>query len=248
MTFSDLVYLWIAIGILIFPLTLLKTAPYGRHSTTTWGPLIGNKMGWVIMELPALILVPLLFVISEQQSPTMAGFYVLLWAIHYANRTVVYPNRIKTSGKKIPLAIVSFAFVFNLINGFLNGYYFAHFPTKEFSASIRTIHFWLGLSLFLFGLISNWLHDNKLIALRKNHSGYQIPRGGLFRWVSCPNHFSEIIEWCGFALMTLSPAALSFAIWTLVNLLPRALDHHRWYRKEFEDYPIDRKAVIPFIL
>jgi hypothetical protein len=42
--------------------------------------------------------------------------------------------------------------------------------------------------------------------------------------------------------------ALSFAIWTIANLLPRALQHHRWYQQTFSEYPAERKAVIPFIL
>jgi steroid 5-alpha reductase family enzyme len=70
----------------------------------------------------------------------------------------------------------------------------------------------------------------------------------LFRYVSCPNFLGEILEWTGFAIMTWSPAALAFAVWTLVNLVPRALDHHNWYRSRFEDYPPGRKALIPFVL
>jgi hypothetical protein len=42
--------------------------------------------------------------------------------------------------------------------------------------------------------------------------------------------------------------AFSFALWTAVNLIPRALDHHRWYLKTFPDYPKERKAVIPFLV
>jgi 3-oxo-5-alpha-steroid 4-dehydrogenase 1 len=43
--------------------------------------------------------------------------------------------------------------------------------------------------------------------------------------------------------------ALSFAVWTAVNLIPRALDHHKWYKSYFkEEYPKQRKAVIPFLL
>ncbi|MEX2589838.1 MAG: hypothetical protein WD334_06510, partial [Chitinophagales bacterium] len=74
------------------------------------------------------------------------------------------------------------------------------------------------------------------------------PNGGLFRYVSSPNLFGEIIEWTGWALMTWSMPTLSFAIWTWANLLPRALDHHRWYNSYFKEYPKERKAVIPFVL
>jgi hypothetical protein len=57
-----------------------------------------------------------------------------------------------------------------------------------------------------------------------------------------------MVEWGGFALMAWSLPALSFAIWTIANLLPRALQHHKWYQQTFSDYPAERKAVIPFIL
>jgi hypothetical protein len=77
---------------------------------------------------------------------------------------------------------------------------------------------------------------------------YAIPRGSLFECVSCPNHLGEIVEWFGFALMCWNLPALSFAIWTAANLIPRALSHHRWYAEKFANYPKERKALIPFVM
>jgi steroid 5-alpha reductase family enzyme len=103
--------------------------------------------------------------------------------------------------------------------------------------------------LFVCGFAVNKHSDWLLRKLRKpGESGYSIPRGGLFRWVSCPNYLGEIIEWIGWAVATWSLAGLSFAVWTAANLIPRAWQYHRWYRKEFPDYPKKRKAVIPFLL
>ena len=79
-------------------------------------------------------------------------------------------------------------------------------------------------------------------------SGYKIPRGGLYRWVSCPNYFGELLEWLGWALATWSTAGLAFAVYTAANLVPRALAHHRWYQERFDDYPAERKAVVPLVL
>ena len=88
-----------------------------------------------------------------------------------------------------------------------------------------------------------------LIKLRPaKGNGYKIPYGGLFKYVSCPNFFGEIISWAGFALVAFNLPALSFLIWTLINLSTRALDHHRWYLKEFPEYDKDRKALIPYLL
>ena len=41
---------------------------------------------------------------------------------------------------------------------------------------------------------------------------------------------------------------LVFFFWTLANLLPRALSNHEWLKREFENYPKNRKAVIPGII
>jgi hypothetical protein len=57
-----------------------------------------------------------------------------------------------------------------------------------------------------------------------------------------------MIEWTGWAFATLSWPGAVFALWTAANLVPRALQHHAWYRSTFADYPRPRKAIIPFVL
>ena len=90
--------------------------------------------------------------------------------------------------------------------------------------------------------------DNILFSLRRNSIGdYKIPKEGLFKWISCPNYLGEIIEWCGWALATWSLAGLSFAIWGMANLIPRARSNHKWYLENFSDYPSERKALVPKI-
>ena len=78
------------------------------------------------------------------------------------------------------------------------------------------------------------------------HSHF-ISREGLYRFVSCPNYLGEVVEWCGFALLTFSLPGLLFAVWTAANLVPRARTHHEWYRRTFPEYPAGRKAIIPFV-
>ena len=90
--------------------------------------------------------------------------------------------------------------------------------------------------------------DRQLALLGRNGEGYQVPRGGLYRWVSCPNYLGEIIQWTGWAIAAWSLAGWIFAIWTFANLAPRAIAHHRWYRQTFEDYPPERRALIPYLL
>ena len=109
--------------------------------------------------------------------------------------------------------------------------------------------FIIGLLIFFTGMIINVYSDNILFLLRKDgNTKYKIPYGGLFKWVSSPNYFGEILEWTAFALMTWSWAGLSFMIWTMANLVPRAIKGHQWYHDKFESYPKNRKAIFPFII
>lgn len=95
------------------------------------------------------------------------------------------------------------------------------------------------------GFALNLHSDNTLLKLRKpGETGYSIPQGGGFRYVSCPNYLGEVMEWAGWALATWSLAGLAFFVFTAANLVPRALSHHRWYRERFEDYPPGRRAII----
>jgi steroid 5-alpha reductase family enzyme len=140
--------------------------------------------------------------------------------------------------------------LFNLVNGFLNGFYLGHMEWARGNiAWLTDPRFIIGIIFFISGFFINQVSDNHLIRLRRGKkSGYYIPTHRLFRRVSCPNFTGEIIEWSGFAIMTWSLPGLSFAIWTMANLIPRALHHHNWYRETFDNYPEQRKAVIPYLL
>ena len=243
MEITEFAYIWILIALIIFPINLIFKAPYGKHSTKKWGKTIDNKTGWFLMELPALVTCPSIYFIVVEEISLSIGF-VFIWITHYFNRTIIYPLRIKTKGKKIPIAIVASAFFFNLINGFLNGYFISliNFESLSFTYIIS------GLLIFIIGFYVNVSSDNKLIKLRTNQKDYVIPKGGLFNYVSCPNFLGEIIEWLGFAIMTLNLGSTSFLIWTICNLIPRSKAHHKWYKENFEKYPTTRKAVIPYLL
>ena len=71
----------------------------------------------------------------------------------------------------------------------------------------------------------------------------------MFTYISGANFFGEILEWTGFAIASWSQPAAVFAFATALNIGPRALHHHEWYLAKFkEDYPKQRKALIPFLL
>ncbi|MAO32807.1 MAG: hypothetical protein CL824_04800 [Crocinitomicaceae bacterium] len=247
MTFYNFVWAWTTIAIIVFLILIYFKikAPYGRHTSNKWGPVIDNKWGWFWMELPAFLLMPLLALLGPEPKTDLTYLLVFLWSYHYFFRTFVFPFRLKTKNKKMPLVIVGSAVFFNGINGFVNGYFIgfiSHFSNEVLSPNVIA-----GLIIFCSGMIINRHADKKLISLREKDQGYFIPKGGIFNYISCPNHFGEIVEWAGFAIVAWSVPALSFFIWTFCNLVPRALNHHQWYQSYFDDYPKNRKAVIPFV-
>ncbi len=247
-TYQYILYGWIAVAIVVFIVLLKVTAPYGRHVKSGWGPEISNRLAWVLMEAPVLIVL-LYFVFSSTDKQTAATWSMIgLFCLHYINRTFIFPFRLHTKGKSMPVVIVTSAVFFNLMNGFGLGYYFSHFADYPLTW-FTDIRFIVGVILFFGGLIINWKADDVLIHLRKpQETHYVIPRSTLFNRISCPNLSGELLEWLGFAILCWNLPALTFFIWTAANLIPRAISHHRWYLQKFDDYPPERKAIIPFLV
>jgi 3-oxo-5-alpha-steroid 4-dehydrogenase 1 len=247
--FYRLVYIWIGIAAVIFFVLLFVSAPYGRFARSDWGIMINNRLGWILMETPSLLAFCYFVFTGDAPINAYILFFTSLWVLHYVHRSFIFPFRINPANKKMPLVVALMAVFFNCMNGFFNGYYLGNLYMANNDYSLQDPRFLMGVVLFFFGMGVNLHSDQILINLRKKRQGgYQIPRGGFFRWVSSPNYFGEIVEWLGFAIMVNSLPAFSFFIWTVANLVPRALDNHAWYREKFEDYPEKRKAVIPFLL
>jgi len=245
--YKNVLFIWIAIAIIIFFLLLKVTAPYGRHSSTKWGPQIANNIGWLIMEIPVLIVLWYFLLKNITIITTPSWVMIGLFTFHYLYRSLIFPFRLNTKGKKTPWVIVGSAIFFNLINGFSLGYYFSNFAAYT-NSWLLDLRFIFGIILFITGMAINWKADNMLIRLRKpDEKGYKIPTGWLFNTISCPNLWGELLEWLGFAILCWNLPAFTFFIWTAANLIPRALSHHRWYQQHFKNYPTERKAIIPFV-
>ncbi len=221
------------------------SAPYGRHGRAGWGPPVPARMAWCVMEIVTLIGFGACFLSgNEQASPGV--LFLCMYGGHYLYRSLLYPWLSPPGGAGAPVSVVTMAIVFNLINStILGGWLYVVGPPAE----TMDVQMLLGLGVFILGFFVHVRSDAILRGLRrKNGPGYYIPYGFLYRWVSCPNYLGEIIQWCGFAIAIHALAGWTFAVWTMGNLLPRALRHHRWYRERFSDYPTSRRALIPGVL
>ena len=243
--FDGLVVGWLIVAVATFVILFFVAAPYGRHRRGGWGPTLGNRLGWIIMEAPAVLTFTICFALTRRMGPMLLALSVM-WGAHYVHRALIYPLELRGRNKRMPIALVAVAFVFNAVNGFINGYYLFFLSDDYPTAWFWDIRFLTGLALFIAGFVINRQADLILLKLRApGESGYKIPHGGLYRWLSCPNYLGEIVEWVGWAVATWSLPGLAFAVWTIANLVPRARAHHVWYHEHFSDYPSDRKALLP---
>ena len=172
------------------------SAPYGRYVRPGWGPTLRAKWAWMIMESPAVLVILIIFLRYESWTNPVSLFFLLVWEIHYIQRTVIYPLIFQGGKKAFPVLLVLFAILFNCLNGYLNGTYLV--AIQQYSISwFYDPRFIIGTIIFITGFLINRQSDRILTELRNDGKGYQIPQKGLFRYVSSPHYLGEIIEWTG---------------------------------------------------
>ncbi len=235
-----------AVAVIIFVVLLFVSAPYGRHGRKGWGPTLPRRLGWVIMEAPPVLVVAACFALGDRHTHAAALVFLGLWMAHYLHRDLVYPWRMRPGGAPIPLVVLGMGVVFNLANGYLQGRWLFTLGPERGADWLWDPRFLGGAALFIGGFALN-LHADGVLRRLGRDGGYHVPRGGAYRWVSCPNYLGEILQWTGWAVATWSLPGAVFALWTAANLAPRALTHHRWYRSTFPDYPPQRRALVPYL-
>jgi hypothetical protein len=210
--------------------------------------MMDPRLGWFIMESPSALVFALWFVLGSYSTLPVSIVFFLMWEMHYAYRAFVYPLRMQGDQHRMPVMIAGFAFIFNSTNSTLNGFFLFSLSGGYPMSWFWDVRFIIGVILFVLGYAINQHSDMILLNLRKDGSKeYKVPHGGLYGWVSSPNYFGEIIEWIGWAVGTWSLPGAVFAIWSVANLAPRARSNHLWYRNHFPDYPVARKALIPYV-
>jgi 3-oxo-5-alpha-steroid 4-dehydrogenase 1 len=236
------------LAVVVFILLFFFSAPYGRHVRKGWGLSVPNNIAWSIMESPSAILFAVFFFLGTAPKNAVLIIFLLLFEAHYIHRAFIYPFTISDPNKKMPVLVMLMGFFFNLCNAYVNSRYLFTFSNGYSIKWLLDPRFIIGVSIFVAGFIINRWADWKLRTLRKpGETGYKIPSGGLYKWISSPNYFGEIMEWAGWALAIWSLPGLSFAVWTFANLAPRAQSNHAWYKKHFSDYPKKRYALFPGI-
>ena len=184
----------------VFPALLAIPAPYGRYRRPGFGPMLPARLAWMLMEFPAVVVPVWAFLAAGSARGWVPWLLLGLWELHYLQRTFVFPLLMRGHGATKPALTAGLALLFNALNGTING---ASLAWRE--GGLTPLN-WAGVALFLAGFAINLHADGVLRHLRRpGESGYRIPHGGAFRWVSAANYFGELVEWTGFALAAMTP-------------------------------------------
>ncbi|MEH6589261.1 MAG: DUF1295 domain-containing protein [Halioglobus sp.] len=237
--------------VIILFFLLMVDAPYGKRDREGWGPAMPIRWSWLLLEIPSFI-VPLCILLVADTTPGWPGLILIaFWLGHYFHRSFIYPffSMRPRPGATFKVLMLVLGAPMNAVIGAMMAMMVLTEPHLQDNAWLLSPPFIAGMVLCAGGLfLAKWA-DAVLLGLRKpGDSSYSIPRGGAYRYISCPNYLGEILQWTGFALAAYSLAGLAFALYSIANLLPRALSSHKWYREQFEDYPAQRRAVVPFVL
>ncbi|MBP5259654.1 MAG: DUF1295 domain-containing protein, partial [Paludibacteraceae bacterium] len=225
-----------AIGLVVFISLYFVEAGYGKMVSSKWGPAINNKVAWVLMECPVFFVMLYLCLSSERTTEVVPLVLFCLFEFHYLHRSFIFPLLLKGKSK-MPIAIMLMGVIFNLMNGFIQGYWI-FFLSEQYNdvAWLITPQFIIGTLIFFTGIGINWSSDYIVRNLRKpGDTKHYLPKKGMYAYVTSANYFGEIVEWAGFAILTWSAAGLVFLWWTCANLVPRANSIYKKYKKEFAD-------------
>jgi 3-oxo-5-alpha-steroid 4-dehydrogenase 1 len=238
----------IIIAVIVFIVLFVVPAGYGQMIKQKWGSSVNNRVGWVIMEFPVVLLFFIFWIASDRRFETMAVIFFLLFNLHYIQRTFIFPALIR-GNDLMPWSIIIFGMVFNTANAYMQGMWIFYYAPDYGISWLSSAQFIIGVIVFLAGFLINIHSDHIIRNLRKpGDTAFHVPMGGFFKYVTSANYFGEFTEWVGWAIMTWSLPGLIFAIWTFANLGPRANALRKWYIEKFgEEFPKDRKRMIPFI-
>jgi 3-oxo-5-alpha-steroid 4-dehydrogenase 1 len=241
---------------LVFAVSWFIPSPYGRFASARLGVSLGPRLGWFLMELPATLSFLFFFLTGPRRAEAVPLVFLAMWLVHYANRGFLFPLRMRVARgdrASFSLVVIVTGWAVTALHGYFHAAFFTRLGAHYATGWLVDPRFLVGLALYYACFALN-LHSDSIIRdlrtpdeVAAGTKAYRVPRGGLFRWVTCPSYLSELGAWAGLALCTWSLAGVFIFLVSAANLVPRAHATHRWYRERFPDYPPERKALIPYL-
>ena len=234
-------------------------SPYGRFASDSYGFNFSPRLGWFLMEFPATVSFIYFYFQGDNRFEVVPLFFLGIWIMHYGNRGFIFPFLIRSAKgatSSFSVLVVIAGWLVTSLHGYLNAVFISHLGEHLTSVAwFSDPRFIIGICIYLFGFVMN-VHSDAIIRnlrskeeVERGEKVYRIPKGGLFKYVSCPSYLTELISFTGFAIATWSLGAVFVLLVSAANLIPRAFQTHKWYKEKFgEEYPAERKVLVPFII
>ncbi|KAI9310605.1 3-oxo-5-alpha-steroid 4-dehydrogenase-domain-containing protein [Dichotomocladium elegans] len=221
------------------------------------GPQIGWRTVFLIEYGGPLLIHPIFYYLSKSiygeafaHSPMQTTVYWMcmlhfikreletIFVHRFSHGTMPFFNVFKNSGHYWILSGVNLAY-------WVYGPWFA---LGQKASERSDVWLYGAVALWAWAELSNLLTHITLRNLRPAGTrDRNIPYGYGFDLVSCPNYTFETIGWTAVCFLSTSWSAWLFNIVATGQMYIWAVNKHKRYRKEFKDYPRNRKAMIPFI-
>ena len=210
------------------------------------GPQISWRTVFIIEYLGPLLIHPAIFCLYPGARSSAQYVTLAMVCLHFLKREyeTVFVHRF--SSETMPF----FNLFKNCAHYWLIGGAFLAAITYSDRYATET-HNFPRYSMFLFTLaeLCNFKTHTILRDLRPaGTTERRIPRGLGFDQVSCPNYFFEILAWVAMSSVTNSWASWVFTAVGGIQMWFWSVKKHRRYKKEFPNYPKERKILIPFVL
>ena len=256
-TYDSVLTLSYGLVVLVFIGAAFAKSPYGRFASDSWGVSLSPRLGWFLMELPATLSFVWFYIHGRNATEFVPLIFLGIWLVHYGNRGFIFPLLMrvpKGASNTFSLMVVSMGWLVTTLHGYLNAVFISHLSTHLTPDWLTDPRFIIGVSIYIFGFVMN-IHTDAIIRnlrsreeVERGEKVYRIPEGGLFRYVTNPSYFTELLSFAGFAIATWSLGAVFVLLVSAANLVPRAFQVHKWYQEKFDDYPSQRKVLIPFLV
>ena len=119
------IYLWVMVGlaVVVFISLYFVNAGYGQFTSSKWGKSINNKVAWFLMEFPIFLAMIIIWLCSPHRFDLVPMVFLLIFEIHYFQRSIIFPWLMKGKSSKMSLAVMFMGISFNILNAMMQGYW-----------------------------------------------------------------------------------------------------------------------------
>ena len=166
--YDTLLIIGFAYAALVLVGSFFGTAAYGGRfggGKRAKGLKLGAKQGWVLMELPGLIVFPVVFFMGSNADQPVPLFFLAIWMMHYTNRALITPLLMRVqpgSQASFSFGVVIAGWVTLFLHGYFNAAYLTELGTQYTYDWFTDPRFRIGFAIYIVGFVLN-IHSDRIL-------------------------------------------------------------------------------------